>query len=53
MDEVTTMLQRMRILAVQGANDTNTAADRTSFQTEVTALNAELDRILSDNFWWY
>lgn len=47
MDEVTTMLQRMRTLAVQGANDTNTAADRTSLQTEVTALNAELDRISS------
>lgn len=47
MDEVTTMLQRMRTLAVQGANDTNTTADRTSLQTEVTALNAELDRISS------
>jgi flagellin len=35
----------MREIAVQSANDTNTAADRASLQTEVTQLSAEVDRI--------
>jgi flagellin len=42
------MLQRMRELAVQSANDTNVDADRTALQSEVTQLSAEIDRI-SDN----
>ena len=43
--ETTDILQRMRELAVQSANTTLTTADRTSIQSEVTALTAEIDRI--------
>ena len=43
--EVTNALQRMRELAVQSANDTNSAADRASLQKEVSALSAEISRI--------
>jgi len=39
------ILQRMRELAVQSANDTNTDADRLELQSEVEQLIAELDRI--------
>jgi len=45
LQETTNILQRMRELAVQSANDTNTSNDRTSLQAEVTQLQAELDRI--------
>jgi len=45
MQESTNILQRMRELAVQSANDTNTASDRKSLQAEVTQLISELDRI--------
>ena len=45
LQESTNILQRMRELAVQSANDTNTAADRNSLQAEVDQLVAELDRI--------
>jgi len=43
--EIGNVLQRMRELAVQSANDTNTAADRGSLQTEATQLSSEIDRI--------
>ena len=39
------ILQRMRELAVQSANDTNTAADRHSVQKEVDQLSNEIARI--------
>ena len=45
LDEVTSMLQRIRTLAVQSANGTNTSADRKSIQAEVTALSDEITRI--------
>lgn len=45
MQESTNILQRMRELAVQSANDTNTASDRKSLQAEVSQLISELDRI--------
>ena len=45
LQESTAILQRMRELSVQSANDTNTEADRASIQEEVTALVDELDRI--------
>ena len=45
LDEVTSMLQRIRTLAVQSANGTNTTADRKSIQAEVTALSNEITRI--------
>lgn len=49
--EITNMLQRMRELAVQSANDTNTDEDRTAIGTEVTELAEEITRI-SDNTQW-
>ena len=45
LQESTAILQRMRQLAVQSANDTNIEADRASIQDEVGALVDELDRI--------
>jgi flagellin len=39
------ILQRMRELAVQASNDTNSATNRASIQTEVDQLNSELNRI--------
>jgi len=45
LQESTNILQRMRELAVQSANDTNSASDRDSLQAEVTQLISELDRI--------
>ena len=45
------MLQRMRELAVQSANDTNTSDDRTALNNEVTALTSEITRI-ADNTQW-
>jgi len=43
--EITNMLQRMRELAVQSANDTNTSADRTALDNEFKDLSAEINRI--------
>ncbi len=45
LDEITTSLQRIRDLAVQSANDTNSEADRISLQAEVDQLIDEVDRI--------
>ena len=45
MDEMTGMLQKIRTLAVQASNGTNTEADRKALDTEATALVAEIDRI--------
>ncbi len=45
LDEVTNMLQRIRTLALQSANGTNTTADRTSLQSEVAQLSSEIARI--------
>ena len=39
------ILQRMRELAVQSANETNSASDRAALQGEVANLSSELDRI--------
>ena len=43
--EITTNLQRIRDLAVQSANSTNSASDRQSLQDEVSQLKSEIDRI--------
>jgi flagellin len=43
--EVNNMLQRMRELAVQAANDTNSDADREFLQQEVDELLEEIDRV--------
>ena len=45
LDETTSMLQKIRTLAVQSANGTNTAEDRKAIDTEATALKAEITRI--------
>lgn len=45
--EVTNNLQRIRELAVQSANATNSASDRTSLQLEVSQLIEEIDRVSS------
>ncbi|WP_129597513.1 flagellin [Anaerophilus nitritogenes] len=45
LDESHAILQRMRELAVQSANDTNVTADRSALQDEVKQLEAELNRI--------
>lgn len=45
MNEMHSVLQRMRELCVQGANDVNTSEDRESIQMEIEALNGEIDRI--------
>jgi flagellin len=41
----TDLLQRMRTLAVQSANGTNSASDRASLQQEVSQLQQELNRV--------
>ena len=48
MDEMTTMYQRIRTLALQSANGTNSAKDREALQQEVTQLCTEIDRISKD-----
>ncbi len=45
LDESTSMLQRIRTLAIQAANGTNTSVDRTSIQQEVSQLSSEITRI--------
>ena len=45
LDETTNMLQRIRVLAVQSANGTNTKEDREALQQEVTQLSTEINRI--------
>lgn len=48
MNEIEAMLQRMRELSVQAANETNTAEDREHIQAEVEQLKEEIDRISED-----
>ena len=48
MDEMTTMYQRIRTLALQSANGTNSDADRTAIQQEVNQLCEEIIRIGKD-----
>lgn len=45
MNELTNIMQRMRDLSLQSANGSNSQAERTALQEEVTALNDELSRI--------
>lgn len=45
LNETHAILQRMRELTVQSANDTNTDADRTQIQAEIDQLTDEIDRI--------
>ena len=48
LNETHAILQRMRELAVQSANDTNTEADRAEIQKEVEQLTKEITRISTD-----
>ena len=50
-DEISNILQRMRELAVQSANDTNNDTDRGYLQAEVNALVTEIDRIANVTTW--
>ena len=45
MDETTSMLQKIRTLAVQAANGTNTSEDRAALKKEADALGNEITRI--------
>lgn len=47
LNEVQSVLQRMRELTVQASNDTNVTADREAIAAEVHALTSEIDRIAS------
>lgn len=49
--EIQNILQRMRELAVQGANDTNGTDDRTNIRTELTELHEEIDAIATQTKW--
>ncbi len=45
LQETTAILQRMRELSIQSANDTNSPSDRASLQDEVNQLQSEINRI--------
>jgi flagellin len=49
--EVENILQRMRELAVQAVNDTNSNTDRTYLQNEISQLTTEIDRIANTTTW--
>lgn len=46
--EISNMLQRLRELSVQSANDTNTASDRNNLAAEGTQLITEINRVAKD-----
>jgi flagellin len=48
MDEMTTMLQRMRVLSQQSANGSNTDEDRLALQEEIRQLSEEINRVATD-----
>ncbi len=49
LNEVSAMLGRMKELAVQAANDTNSGEDREAIQKEIDQLLDEIDRISTDS----
>jgi flagellin len=49
--EIEAILQRMREVAVQAANDTNSSTDRTAMATEMTQLKDEINRIAATTTW--
>ena len=51
MKEVSSMLQRMRELAVQAISDSNTAADRDALNAEFGQLSAEIQRVGTNTQW--
>jgi len=48
MEELTSMFQRVRTLAQQSANGSNTDEDRLALQEEIRSLSAEVNRVASD-----
>ena len=48
LNETHSILQRMRELSVQAANDTNQEVDRDAIQSEINELTKEVDRIAKD-----
>ena len=48
LNETHSILQRMRELAVQASNDTNTESDRSEMQKEIDQLTTEISRISTD-----
>ena len=50
-DEIESILQRMRELAVQASNDTNNSSDRNNLQAEASALSTEINRIAATTSW--
>jgi len=48
MDEITSMFQRMRTLASQAVNGSNTDEDRLALQEEMRALATEVNRVAGD-----
>ena len=48
LNEVSSILQRIRELSVQAANGTNSYSDKKSMQAEIDKLKEEVDRISSD-----
>ncbi|MFY8272922.1 flagellin [Pseudoalteromonas sp. SSDWG2] len=48
MEEVTSMFQRVRVLAQQAANGSNTDEDRLALQEEIRQLAEETNRVASD-----
>ena len=51
LQESTALLLRMRELAVQSSNGTNTTADRAALQSEAASLEAEISRIANNTTW--
>lgn len=49
LDQINDNLQRIRELAVQGANDTNASEDRDAIVTEINERLAEIDRVAGSN----
>jgi flagellin len=49
--EVSNMLQRMRELAVQSANDTNSGTQQGYLDQEYQALAGEIDRVMGNTSW--
>ena len=49
--EIENILQRMREVSVQAANDTNNDQDRQNLQAEIDALVTEVNRIASTTTW--
>ena len=51
MIEIENILQRINELAIQGASDTSSAADRGNIVHEITALTAEITNMAADTKW--